>query len=124
MEETRFVVEAPRDGNVYVIDVTTSSTVIDVSPGGAYAALGERIRQNKMFRVEAEPVPVFYRTSNQASGIVSPNATVLSNPTQQGGIVHPNVPPPWSTHFQRDTQFIMVVTATGSGHLRFTESHG
>ncbi len=103
-----------------MVDVTTASTAIDLRDG-AYAQFLDCIQRNYPFRVQAEPVPVIWRTG-RASGVVSANATVTPTGTanQQGGIVPANEDPLVLQHLDPAATHLIVVTATGSGHLRFT----
>ncbi len=127
MEHIRILVEAPTDDSVFVIDVTTTSQAIPITEDQVqWAGFLDAVKRSLPVRVQAEPVPVFWRAAT-ASGVVSPNA--VTSPTgatsnQVGGIVPPNLDPDFVQHLPPNTTHLIVVTATGSGHLRFTSGKG
>lgn len=126
MEHVRIIVEAPRDGEVFVIDATTVSTVIDLTTP-PYTVLLDAIQKNLSIRVQAEPQGVVWKvlkpgSDGVATGIVAVNAVTVPTATanQVGGYTSPNEDPTVLYHFDPSTRAIALMAATGSSHLRLT----
>lgn len=126
MEHVRILVEAPRDGEIFVIDATPVSTVVDLTTP-PYAPLLEAIGMNLAIRVQAEPQGVVWKAlkpdaNGIASGVVAVNATTTPTATanQVGGYTPAEQDPAVLYHFDPRTSAIVLMAATGSGHLRLT----